>query len=399
MKICLITTLFEPWLIGGAERYVTKLAKDLSKNHDVIIITTKGPSQRTNQSSHQNPRVIEVNPINTNTIYEMLNNSSSIGLVKKSLWHFIDTWNFSTYKQIKRILEREKPDLIHTNSIKGLSPSIFSAINNFQIPHIHTMHDFELISRWSALYRRGKPITRFNFLDKLYIWYMRRITSNIDVIISPSRFLMNFHTRLGFFGKSKQYVIPHGIEQKDNVKPENNPSREFLFIGQIVEHKGPQIVLEAFKRLKNLDVKLHFIGTGSYLDALKQMAGDDIQIIFHGYVETKEFEQIIRRCSYLIVPSLWYEIFGLVIIEGMNKGLPVIGSNIGAIPELIKDGYNGFLFNPGNIKCLQQIIEKLINNKDILSTLSKNAIDSSRQFSSDIHTKRILDIYSKTILH
>ena len=118
--------------------------------------------------------------------------------------------------------------------------------------------------------------------------------------------------------------------------------------------------------------------------------------IFHGFIENKkDLEKIIDRCSYVIFPSIWYEVFGLVIIEAMNRGLPVIASNIGAIPELIKDGYNGFLFEPGDVDSLHSIIENLVNLKKISSNLSKNAIDSSKNFSMEKHLKSILDIYNQ----
>ena len=123
------------------------------------------------------------------------------------------------------------------------------------------------------------------------------------------------------------------------------------------------------------------------------MAEGDKRIIFHGFVQKKEeLDNIFSRCSYFIFPSVWYEIFGLVIIEAMNKGLPVIASNIGAIPELVNDGYNGYLFEAGNVESLHDIIEDSINENTEYFELSKNAYISSKKFLLEDHIKNILNV-------
>jgi glycosyltransferase involved in cell wall biosynthesis len=399
MKICLISPLFDPWLIGGAERYVTTLAYALSDYHEVIVITTIGPKNRANNSPKCNLKVIETGTKNVCSVYDIIHNSSSIGIARKSLWHFLDLWNIFAFKQIEKILCKEKPDLVHTNGVIGFSSSLFSAIKKHsQIPHIYTLHDYQLISRWSSLFRMGKPISQFNFLDRMYMSYMRKISSSVHTVISPSKFLIDYHSKLGFFINSKKYVVPNGIKLHNDIVPREHSGSEFLFIGQITEHKGLQIAIEAFKKLKEKNAKLHIVGEGPYIKIAKQMSEGDSRVVFHGFVESKiELDEIFKRCSYAIVPSIWYEIFGLVIIECFDRGLPVIASNIGAIPELIQDRYNGFLFQPGDIDSLHNIVSNLLNRKELLPTLSKNAIESSKRFSIEKHMNNIMDIYNSTI--
>ena len=176
--------------------------------------------------------------------------------------------------------------------------------------------------------------------------------------------------------------------------PQEKYEREFLYVGQIVKHKGPDIAVKAFKKIKNKDVILHIVGKGPYLKKLKQLANNDHRIIFHGFIQNDtDWNQIYERCSYLIVPSVWQENFGLVIIEAQNRGLPIIASNLGAIPELVKEGYDGFLFEPGNEESLHQIIENLDNDKLDYHQLSKNAIESSKRFFVNEHVKSILENY------
>ena len=395
MKICLIAPLFDPWLVGGAEKYAKTLAEKLSEDHQVIVITTTGPVPRKQIQSNNNLKVIEINPGNIATLYDMIDDSASIGSAKKMMWHFFDLWNLSSYLKIKKILKDEKPDVIHTNGIKGFSPTLFSAIKHLQIPHVHTIHDYELISRWMVLYRNGKPISNFNIFDRIYMSYFRKMSSGLDAVIAPSKFAMNLHEKLGFFRNSQKYIIPNGGKLDKDAKPKSEFKSEFLFLGQIIESKGLHIAVKAFRKVKDKNAILHIAGKGQYLDTIKLLAKGDERIIFHGFLDEEELEKIFKKCSYLLVPSVWYEIFGLVIMEAMNKGLPVIASNIGAIPELVKDRYNGYLFEAGNVDSLCDVIERSINENTEYSRLSKNAIETSKNFDLEGQIKSILKIYSQ----
>jgi len=394
LKIVFITPLYEPWGVGGAEKYAYMLTKEFAHEHEVIVITTTGPKPR-NQPNKSNPRIIEINT-NISSFYEMVSNAN-IGILKKSLWHLFDIWNISSYNKIKRILISEKPDLVHTNGIKGFSSSLFSAINQLQIPHVHTLHDYELISRWLGLFRNGKPISNFNVLDKCYMMYSRNMSSKIDAVISPSKFVMNFHTELGFFKNSSKYIIPNGIRIDSSYKPKTVNFNEFIFIGQILENKGAQIAIKAFKKINDNDARLHIVGTGPFIENLKHIVGNNKNIILHGYMKEEKLNSLLERCSYFLLPSLWYENFPLVLNEVMKKGLPVIASNIGGIPEIVNDEKNGFLFKPGDVNSLALIIQNIINEKYDIQKFSENAIKSSRKFPIEDQMKSIKEIYSKIV--
>ena len=120
MKICLIAPLFDPWNIGGAEKYAKTLAFELSKKNEVVVITSEGHSKRKKQQSIENPKIIEIKPTNVSTLYEMITHQNSVGIGKKLIWNFSDIWNISSYIKIKDILKKEKPDIVHTNGVKGL---------------------------------------------------------------------------------------------------------------------------------------------------------------------------------------------------------------------------------------------------------------------------------------
>ena len=393
MKICFIAPLFQPWSMGGAEKYMEILAEEFSKNHEVFVITTQGPKPRKQLDSNQNFRIIELAKTYPVDLHSFISESQSIGKTKKILWYLNDIWSLSIFNQIKSILKKEKPDIIHTNGFQGLSTSLFSAINRSNIPHVHTLHTFELFSHWAGMYRNGKPITKFNIFDRLYLTFMRKVSSNITTVISPSKFVMDFAQNNGFFYKSKKFVIPHGIDNTKKIKPKLESSDEFLYFGRLDEPKGVQVAIEAFRKNPSKAIKLHIAGSGPYENKLKNIAKNDQRIIFHGHLEKEQLQFYLNHCSYSIIPSILYETFGLVTIESLNHAMPVIASKIGAIPEIITNEYNGFLFEPKDSDSLSSIITKTIGDNQLIRKLSQNALDSSMNYPIESVFKSVSEIY------
>jgi len=395
MKICIIAPLYKPWYEGGAEKYAISLAEELSKFHQVTVITTQGPSIRKIEDS-LNPKVIELKPWNIDNLYNVALNEKYPGS-KKKIWHLFDIWNFNSYNLITKILKTKKPDIVHVNGIKGFSSSLFFAVKKLQIPLVYTIHDFELISKWTGQYRSGKIISRHNFLDNLYISVMKKFSLKIDAVISPSKFFLDYHEKLGYFSKTRKYVIPNGIRLKNQYE-KRGFSNEYLFLGQIIETKGAQIVIKAFKKIKNSHCRLHIVGNGKYFPMIKELSKMDNRIILHGYVKNGEkLDSIINRCSFFIFPSIWFENYPYSLIEILNRGLPIIASNIGGIPEIIKNEYNGILFEPGNIVSLSNIIENLISNSGNWEKMSQNAFESSKSHSLEKQIEETKKVYSDVL--
>jgi len=343
---------------------------------------------------NSNLRIIELKQNNINSLYSIATKHPGVGKFRRYLWYFIDTFCFISYSRIKKILEKEKPDIVHINGIRGFSSFVFSALKKAKIPHVITLHDYGLIYPWSEISIDENTDFHFSRLERFYMNYMKAKSSKINAVISPSQYMLDFTVKMGFFKNSKKHVVPNGLKLREHTKAKEGYGKEFVFLGRIDKNKGLHIAVEAFKKIKKNDIKLHIVGKGPYLETVKKTVQGDDRIIFHGYLEDDEINQIFERCSYGIIPSIWPEPFGLVINEFMNNGLPVIGSNIGAIPELIKDGHNGFLFNPGDTNSLQKIIEKVIPDGKILNELSKNAIESSKKFSIEGQLKSLLEIYN-----
>lgn len=391
MKICLISPLFEPWNTGGDTEYINNLAQNLSKEHEVVVITTTGPEKRI-QNKTKNFKIFELRLANVVDFYSYKKNPHTIDLGKRIIWHILDMWNISYYKQIKKILKIEKPEIVHTNATKGISSSVFAAIKNQKIPHVLNLHDYWVISRWGSLIRFGKPI-RFNIIDKIYMNLMRSLTSDIGAVISASDFTLNFFRKNGFFTNSQKFVIPYGIEIKTNVKHKKGVGRDFMYLGRLHKTKGVHILIKAFKKIDECDARLHIVGDGEYTDILKKLAEGDKRIIFHGPRYGKDLDSIFEKCSYGVVPSIWEEVFGYVNLHFMNNGLPVIGSNKGGIPEIITRGNCGIIYPANDVESLRKIMLMLLKNDMILERLSKNALMAIKNYSVREQVRNIVKVY------
>ena len=140
MKICLISNLYPPCILGGAEVVVEKVAKNLAiKGHEVVVITTSYDEEAVENVN--GVKVYRVNPLN---VYKMYDHPKKPSFMKP-IWHTIDLWNIQVYKTLKSILEDENPDIVHIHNFKGFSLSAFQVVKKLNLPLVFTAHDYSLI--------------------------------------------------------------------------------------------------------------------------------------------------------------------------------------------------------------------------------------------------------------
>ena len=395
MKICFLSNLYPPNVLGGAEIVVEKMAKSMiERGHEVIVITTS-PDEEEHILEEDSVKIFQ---LNTTKLYPTYKQTEPQG-VKKPLWHLFDLWNGATLSAVKDILVRESVDIVHINNFKGLSLSCFKAGKDLNIPVVYESHDFSFICPRANLIRGNNTLCENrNFICNEYVNIQRRLLDdNVDLLISPSQFMIDkFHDN-NFFNNVRCVKIPLGVEYSSNKTIKDYETIDITYIGTLGKHKGVHTLISAFKDIDNENIKLHIIGKGYDEDEFKQLAMDDDRIVFHGFVDNKDILKFYEQTNVFVIPSICYDNSPLVIYESFSTGTPVIGSNIGGIPELVMEDYNGFLFESNNPESLKKKLVKVIKNKELLKKLEDNAFNSLPDNSMETMIDQIISEYTKLV--
>jgi len=388
MKICLIHSLYTPYTRGGAEVVVEIIVRELLQlNHEVVLITLgrKEGIQREGKLT-----IYRIKPFNIFSFLDI--NQRPIWL--RFFWHPLDVFNLSSYFKVKKVLAKEKPQVVMTHNLKGLGYLIPQAIRKAGIRHWHTIHDVQL-SRPSGLiiYGQEKP---FLILDKIYEKMIRWLFANPDVIISPSEWLMKYYKTRGFFYESKKIIMPNPVVfrkiEKTAEVPRAQDKVNLIFVGQMEKFKGIIFLVQVLKKITAQNWQLTIVGDGGAAEAVKEMIKNDRRFKFIGRVEQPELANYFRQADLTIVPSLAYENSPKVIDESLVANVPVIASDIGGVSEIVKDDYNGFTFAAGNEKSLIEVLGHFLNHPENIEKLKKNCFVSVKDSSASNYIKKLLSL-------
>jgi len=217
-------------------------------------------------------------------------------------------------------------------------------------------------------------------LSKIYVESRLKeaehILMNAKKVLSPSKFVASMFKKE--FSNLKVDIVNHGIRYK-NIKANNKTYgyREnitFCYAGSLNYHKGVHILLQAFKSIENKDIKLKIYGSGpkEYVNKLKDMVKSDDRVEFCGVFSEEQVGSILSSVDVIVVPSIWYENYPLILHEALACNIPVIASNLGGMAEKIKEGFNGFTFDTGDYKSLKEKMEFIIDNPKVLNEIKKN---------------------------
>ena len=344
MKIVITNNLYAPWVRGGAERIVEKTAEGLeNKGHEVFIIATAPKESRTEKAYY---------------LGSIFYNLDKYPFWLRFFWHLWDIFNFVHRAKIKKILKEKKPDLVITHNLQGVGFLLPGLLRKLKIKHFHTLHDIQILHP-SGLMIWGKEKILASFPARAYQVITRFLLGSPAVVVSPSQWLLDEHLKRGFFKKSEIKILPNYFFKQtivSNAKskiPIRQPADkcQFLYVGQIEEHKGVEFLVKTFLSFLGKDISLKaellIVGGGSRFEEIKKIAGGRKEINILGRKNESEVKDLMLAADCLVVPSLCYENSPTVIYEASAAGLPVLGANLGGITELI-GVIGGILFEPGN---------------------------------------------------
>lgn len=296
---------------------------------------------------------------------------------------------FSVMRQIHQTIKRTQPDIIHVHSsFAGMFVRGLFFVSRRRASVIYCSHG------WSFL-MDTKPL-----LKKVYFLIEKILEFKTDSIINISKREQEQSIRYGM-SPFKSKLVYSGISEKQSSeslylqRPEYQSSEEsssiqLLFVGRYDWAKGLDIILDVFQRHQHLQqrITLNVIGE-PVLDDIKLHFSDNIVRI--GWVNHEEIDEHYQKCDAVIVPSRW-EGFGLTAVEAMKNKKPVIASNRGALPELVSQGINGYVFDIDQSDELSELLMNL--DKATLSEMGNRGYDIYKEkFSSTRMNEEIVNLY------
>lgn len=326
-------------------------------------------------------------------------------------------WSREAARNLKNLLEDFKPDIVHVhNAYTHLSPSILKVCKAAGIPIVLTLHDYALLSAnyslWDAYRKRSMNPARIGLLATAKTRYIKGsllATIVLDGIVKLHHYFRLYRKRVDrFFAISnaqRDIFLQHGFSEEqialqyNFVSPQcqpRKPKNKIVFVGQLRTHKGPQLLIDAMKHFP--DTELRIMGRGEELSALKKQAKGMDNITFFGFVSQEELGKELSQAKCAVFPSLWEEPFGLVLVEAMQCGVPVIVSNRGAFPEIVEDGVAGLIFDPDQPETLVHAIKELIEKDAICQALSEAGQERAGEIADpQEHLQAIMQHYSGVI--
>ena len=399
VTVCLVTSTFPPETQGGAENYVLRVAQALNeRGHDGIVVTTKPyknkSSLKPELTSYEGVPVWRFYPANVSH----RSNGTGSNPVSKAIWHAIDAPNPHGAAAVRKVLDRVDPDVVHTNNLMGLSTLVGRVIQNRAVKHVHTLHDYSLVCPKSNLLRDWTaPDDELVVCDdppipcRALAREKRALFGTPNVVLSPSQHVLDVHAKHGFFTDTKRRRLRLGVEEVVDTVPDVPADPSVLYAGKIHRAKGVFDLVDAAERLP----ETHFdvCGKGTDSDEFENRAGSLENVTYHGFVSEEKLGDLRRTASVGVVPSIWMENSPYTIYESFAVGLPMAGSNIGGIPELITLGETGALFNPNDPWDLARTLESLVADRDRLRAMQRNALAWAREHTMNAHLDTLVESF------
>lgn len=397
---------------GGADIVYLNTIKLLEQNdYEVICFSTKNKNNKKNKFEKYFTPAPNFNT--TNFLKKFLN-----------IPRFI--FSFSTIINLNKLLKKYNPDIAHVHLYKGgLTSSVLKVLKKNKIPIIISVHDYGFLDPHNLLLDGKLNISEktingssfYAFLDKhnrnsylySFISYLEYSFNSFflpfdkyfDTVLCVSSFSKNLHSTCSKFNFNLRHLYNFSPMVKHEITDKkNNNERYILFFGRLSKEKGVLTLIKAYENIKT-SYTLRILGTGSMESELKEYVKEKNikNIEFLGHISGQALISHIKNAYVVVVPSEWYENNPMTIIESYALSVPVIGSNIGGIPEIIQNGSTGYTFEMSNVNDLCDKLNLMLSlTKDEYENFKVNCFEFAKNnFSEDVHFDKLISLYSETI--
>lgn len=321
-----------------------------------------------------------------------------------------------TYRDIRKIILDERIDLVHVhNTFLVISPSVYSAARRLRIPVVQTLHNFRLACPSAILYRNGKiceeclmdgPFRAIKHkcyrqsrsqttIVSLILWlhHALRTWARCDALICLTEYNKQIMSRC--LPQDKLFVKPNFVEADSLQAMETTRGEYFLFVGRLEKEKGIQVAFDAFLDLP--EQELLILGSGTEESALRETVKKEGVQNIHllGSVSYHKVWEYMQRAKAIIVPTQWYEGFGLTAVEGLACGTPVIASNIGNVGSIVRDGVTGIHIDPYDKMSLIAAVKSISEGAVNLVRMGRDArITYEEKYTCKTNYPILMEIYT-----
>lgn len=409
MKIVLPVHHFLPGYTAGAELYTLGLARWLRDHgHTVEVVGIESLDYESQVSALNVTR----DQFESFTVWRV-----GVKSTPSDWWPYnYDNPQFGQW--FTDYLCQARPDLVHFQAGYLIGAAPLNASAAARIPTVLTLHDYWFLCPRITLQRgdgslcesipddpagcewcmklqgrryrfadqitnglAGGVATRFGLQEGRRRFGHRRSTllaalAVPDIIIAPSRYLADRFAR--YLAPKSPYISRYGLDLtrfRESTRRSVGQKLRVGFTGQIARHKGVHLLVEAFRKLNagNREIELHLYGgleaDPLYVEQLRQLAGGDPRIHFHGRFENRLIPSILAELDIHVVPSMWYENSPIAILEAQAAGNPVITAALGGMAEMVRHDVDGLLFKPADAADLARQLQRLIDEPELLPRL------------------------------
>ena len=352
MRILFVNTYYYPNMFGGAEHSVKLLAEGLSSHHECAVFTVDAATDGLTVEKINGVVVYRSGSSRFNYKARFSKTETKIVKLKN---RFADLYNPGALKHFNQVLDQFRPDVVHSNGIRGIGPHILREAKKNNIKVVHTLRDYFVID----------PTMKMNRLSLFWWWktYFSHYSKYIDCLTAPSNYTLDKVLNAGFGCSVKnKKAIPNATDVDERelgalidskIRKPSTQTR-FIFVGTLGVYKGILNLINAFNQMQNKDAELIICGSGVLSEKIMDAARENPKIIYRGQLSADEMKKEYQSSDVCVIPSLWNEPFGRVVVESAANGCAIIASNCGGIPEIVKTLEAGSVVDCSDIHMLSK---------------------------------------------
>jgi len=390
---------------GGAESYMQELAALQSDaGNEVGFFGMDHPENDPQPFASHFPSYLELEP-------------PPASIVGKVRGFGRMVWSASARRGMAEVVDEFRPDVVHLHNVyHHLSPSVLSPLARRRIPTVMTLHDYKLAcptyrfldkgevcqaclgGHFTQAVRRrckdGSLGSSAAMATELALHTGFGVYNHVQVLLCPSRFMVGRMAAAGVFPERLRW-LPHFVVPAPEAR---GPRGRIVFAGRLSAEKGVDTLISAVGRA-GPGVRLDVAGDGPDRQRLEQLAKTataDGQVQFVGRLEQKEVGDLIAAATAVALPSRWYENQPMIVLEAFARGVPVVASDIGGIPELIRHGLDGLLVGPGDVDGLAGALSSLVGDRTRAERMGRAARERAGvEFAPRLHLDRLAAAYNE----